>query len=232
MDGRIGCKSGMVNIDKKRRRGGARSTRPGQRACSLVDRVDLQAVDEPVAVGKGAGVVGDVVIARAVASGRGTAAARPDVAGPLPAKGCVKDNVVVLDVVVEAAAGKVRHGRAPSGRRRSTVGDVGWHAAPRPVPHLDAAAVPKGRVHTTTGVVEASTVAVGCGRVDGATWGQCQETFFVGVITCCGVGMLSTLQGRGILLGVLASGRAYHCSHYCRCSCYCRMTLIGRPRRP
>ena len=137
--------------------------------------VDAHAPDEPVGADKVGTVVEDVVVAGVGLGGAGGVAA-PDalLAGPVAAKGRVKDDLLLLEVAGNVAAGEARDGGAKVGRvggggGRAADGELGGHVgAAGKEPDGDGV---RGKLHGIDAAfvgVEAGAVGVGGGGLERA----------------------------------------------------------------
>lgn len=131
----------------------------------LLALVDLDRVDEPVRLGEGLRVGGDVVGARR-REGRALGVLRPHLAGPVAAQRGVEDEVLLLEVrgdVAALAAVELGERLAPRRRRRVARGHVGRDGAAREEPDGDGLRVEVDRVHAAADGVEAVAVVLVAG---------------------------------------------------------------------
>lgn len=128
--------------------------------------VDPDRVDKPISVHEDARILLDVRLAgiRLVPA----AALRPHLPGPRAAERGVEDEVHVLEVRVDVAAGVVGERGAPFARVGAAGRDVRRDRGAREEPDGDGLARPFGRVDAAADGVEAGAEVGGIGRQDAA----------------------------------------------------------------
>jgi len=125
--------------------------------------VDLQTIDEPICTLEGR----RVILNESLTSGclaRAGRVCRPDATSPVAAESHIKEQLLVLEFVVDVAiAGKLALRKTPPGRIWISARDIRWNSSSRKEPDADSLARPLGGKDATTVGVEATTIAARIG---------------------------------------------------------------------
>nr|POE65635.1 hypothetical protein CFP56_58741 [Quercus suber] len=176
----------------------------GGGAVAVAGGVDLEGIDDPVSVSESGGVVGDVVVAGAGERGAGGVLAE-DGAGVVAAEGVVEEDGEAVEVRGDVATAlELGDGRAPVGRVRIVVGDVGRDRVAPEEPDRDGVAdvVDLRGVDAALVGVEPCTVRRGVARPD-------PTTLVVGLVGRVDVAVGGDdVPGEGAVVGDGATGAA------------------------